>query len=140
VSTSDVILLGGIFTASDSSQTGSPSSGAGAGKAVVTSVTFDVYGVSSTGSIGSQSGGAGAGKLNLTDLGSVTVSLTDFGPNSFGLFGFATSSRTEYSSFIIKEPSSPTLGAGGSLGQINANSFATLEGPNGTLTLFERTV
>jgi len=127
MSTSDVIILGGVFTANNSSQ------GAGAGMA--TTVTFDVYGV---GNPGSPSSGAGSGKL--ADLGSVTVSLTDFGAHSYGLFGFATSSSTDYSSFIITEPSSPSLGAGGSLGQINANSTATFHAPNGTLTLFERTV
>ncbi len=131
MTTSDIILLGGVFETS--AQTGSQSSGAGAGKAV-TSVTFDVYGVNNPGSIGSQGSGAGAGKVTYTDLGSVTVKLTDFGQNAYGVLAFAATTSTPYSSFLIKEASSPTLGV------FNANSSATISEPNGTLTLIERTI
>jgi hypothetical protein len=130
VANSDVVLLAGIFKLDGGSQTGSQSAGAGAGK-VVTSVSFEVYGVGSS-STGSLSGGAGAGKVQLTDLGSVTVSLKDFGHSSYGVFGFEKATSTAYSSYAIAE----TLGASSpNYAFFKADSGSTISEPNGTLSL-----
>ncbi len=70
--TSDTILLGGIYSTTDTSQS---------------SVTFEVYGVTVGTATGSQGSGGAAGKINFLPLGTETVHLV----HGVGIIAFAAS-------------------------------------------------
>jgi hypothetical protein len=92
--TSDIILLGGTYSTTNTSES---------------TVSFEVYGITSNSSIGSTSSGAGAGKLTFVPLGTETVHLV----KGFGIIAFAATVADDTSNpfvqFVLEDQSTKAI-------------------------------
>jgi len=118
-STSDTILLGGIYSTTNTGQS---------------SVSFEVYGITEGSSIGSQSGGAGAGKITFVPLGTETVHLV----HGVGIIAFAASAVHDagnpFTGFELLDQSTKAFYA------VNPDATATDTSPGATVRLGEYTL